>query len=181
MSLRYLFLLALAVAVPAFSHSDGESPPDGILDCEHPPKNLAKALPKSLAAVATLVCTPSTQMITPKTGWSWRYPGSYFDRPSIPAYSAMESRGEASGRYFTSFKASELSVADARGLHEKFAKTLATYAEAKPPARLVKLVAGNDKGHSVDAYFGFRSDSEGWVAVCAPECAPEFFFLINRQ
>ena len=106
-------------------------------------------------------------------------PGS--DRPSIPAYSPVESRADAGGRYFTSFKATELSGIEIRKLHETFAKTLATYADTMPPARVIKLVARNDQGYPMDAYFGFKSRSEGWVALCAPECTPEFFFLMNRQ
>jgi hypothetical protein len=130
---------------------------------------------------ASVICTPSAQMIVAMQGWVWRFPGSFFDRPSIPAYSPIESRPEAGGRYFTGFRATELTTGEVGKLHDKFAKTLATYTEASPPARIVKLVARNDRGHSMDAYFGFKSPSEGWVAVCAPDCAPEFFFLINRQ
>jgi hypothetical protein len=181
MSSRYLPLLLLVVALRAFAHSEAEAPAGGILDCEHPPGNLIHALPNQVAVAATVVCTPSTQMIVAKEGWVWRFPGSFFDRPSIPAYSPIESRPEAGGRYFTGFKATELSGGEIRKLHETFVKTLATYTDALPPARIVKLVARNDRGHPMDAYFGFQSQSAGWVAVCAPECAPEFFFLINRH
>ncbi len=74
----------------------------------------------------------------------------------------------------------ELTATDARERHETFAKDLPTYRETVPPARLVKLVAHNDLGHELDAYFGFRSDGEGWVVLCAPECAPEYLFLIQK-
>lgn len=181
MSLRCLPLLLLVLALQSLARAEAEAPAGGILDCEHPPGNLAHALPKKVAMAATVICTPSAQMIVAKEGWAWRFPGSFFDRPSIPAYSPIESRPDAGGRYFTGFKATELSGSEIRKLHETFAKTLATYTDASPPARIVKLVARNDRGHSMDAYFGFKSPSEGWVAVCAPGCAPEFFFLINRQ
>ncbi len=181
MPLRCLLVIAVMAALPAFAHSDADAPAAGTLDCDHPPKDLARMLPKPVAGAATIVCTPSTQMISPHDGWTWRFPGSYFDRPSIPAYSHVESRGDASGRYFTKFEAKELSAGEIGKLHQKFTQSLATYPESKAPPRIVKLVARNDKGHVVDAYFGFKSKDEGWVAVCAPECAPEFFFLINRQ
>jgi hypothetical protein len=181
MSLRRLPLLLLVVALQASAHSEGEAPAGGILDCDHPPKNLIHVLPKQLATAATVICTPTTQMIVAAEGWAWRFPGSYFDRPSIPAYSPIESRPEAGGRYFTGFKATELSAGEIRKLHETFGKTLVTYTDASPPARIVKLVARNDQGRPMDAYFGFKSQSEGWVALCAPNCAPEFFFLINRH
>ena len=124
---------------------------------------------------------PSAQMIVAQEGWSWRFPGSFFDRPSIPAYSPVGSRADAGGRYFTGFAATVLTDPQIRQLHETFSKTLATYSDAAPPARIVKLVASNDQGYAMDAYFGFRSSSEGWIALCAPDCAPEFFFLINRH
>lgn len=181
MSLRYLPLLLLLVVLRASAHSETQPPAAGILDCEHPPENLTHALPEQVAMAATVICTPSAQMIVAGNGWVWRFPGSFFDRPSIPAYSPVESRPEAGGRYFIGFKATELSAGEIRKLHETFARTLATYTDPSPPARIVKLVARNDQDRPMDAYFGFRSMSEGWVAVCAPDCVSEFFFLINRN
>jgi hypothetical protein len=32
----------------------------------------------------------------------------------------------------------------------------------------------------LDAYFGFRSDDDGWVVLCTPECAPEYLFLMQK-
>ena len=181
MSSRFLPLLLLVVALRTFAGSEAEAPAGGLLNCEHPPKNLAHTLPKKIAMVATVVCTPSAQMIVARDGWAWRFPGSFFDRPSIPAYSPIESRADAGGRYFTGFKASELSVGEIGKIHEKFTKTLNTYSDTLPPARIIKLVARNDQGHSMDAYFGLKSPREGWVALCAPDCVPEFLFLMNRH
>jgi len=181
MSSRCLPLLLLVVALQAFADSAAQALAGDLLDCEHTPENLTHALPNQIAMAATVICMPSAQMIVAGQGWVWRFPGSFFDRPSIPAYSPLESRGDAGGRYFTGFQATELSGLQIKTLHETFAKTLATYTDASPPARIVKLVARNDQGHPMDAYFGFRSQNEGWVALCAPECTPEFFFLINRQ
>ena len=137
-------------ALQALAHSEARAPGGGLLDCEHPPKNLAHKLPKQIAASASMLCTPSAQMIVAGDGWVWRFPGSYFDRPSIPAYSPVESRADAGGRYFTSFKATELSGVEIRKLHETFAKTMATYADTMPPARVIKLVARNDQGYPID-------------------------------
>jgi hypothetical protein len=180
MLLRCLPLLLLAATLQAFAHSDAQAP-GGLLDCEHPPKNLASTLPREVADAATVVCMPSAQMIVAREGWSWRFPGSFFDRPSIPAYSPAGSRSDAGGRYFTDFAATELTASEVRELHARFSRTLATYTDKAPPARIVKLVAGNDQGYAIDAYFGFRSTSEGWIALCAPDCAAELFFMINRQ
>ncbi len=180
MSLRRLPWLMFALTFHAFAHSEGEAPSAGILDCDHPPQDIARALPNALSQAASVVCTPSAQMIIPGPDWVWRFPGSFFDRPSIPAYSPVESRSQAGGRYFTGFEASELETGEIRKLHDRFVKTLGTYTEERSPERIVKLVANNDQGHAMEAYFGFKSATEGWVALCAPQCVPEFFFLINR-
>ncbi|MEO8158784.1 MAG: hypothetical protein ABI648_13385 [Betaproteobacteria bacterium] len=181
MSIRCLPLLLVVVCLQAFAHSEKESADAGLVDCEHPPENLAHVLPESIGVAAALICTPSAQMIVAGDGWAWRFPGSFFDRPSIPAFAPIESRSEAGGRYFVDFHTTELSSGEINQLHQLFVKTLVTYPDATPPARVVKLVARNDRGRPMDAYFGFRSPSEGWVALCAPECAPEMFFLMNRH
>ena len=186
MKLRCFFLLpALAVlaatAITAFADPETSDAPDDGLDCQHPPKNIARKLPKDIAVAATILCTPSSQLISAKDGWVWRYPASYFDRPSIPAYAPALSRGQARGRYFTGLKATQLSKAEMGALHLRFTASLSTYADRKAPTRVVLLKAKNDLGHSLEAYFGFDSKDDGWVAVCTPACAPEYFFLINRQ
>ena len=181
MSLRHLPRLLLCITLQAFARSESAAPTEGVIDCEHPPKNMARVLPKKMAGTANIICTPSAQIIVAQEGWVWRFPGSFFDRPSIPAYSPIESRPIAGGRYFVGFSANELSAVEVKKLHERFTKALATYSGTGPPQRIVKLAARNDQGHSVDAYFGFTSGDEGWVALCAPDCAPEMFFLTNRQ
>ncbi len=174
-----LFFLCLAAA-QALAHAEGETGGPALLDCEHPPQSLAKMLPEPVADMASIECNASAQTIVAGDGWSWRYPGSFFDRPIIPAYAPMESRHREGPRYFTDFTVTELDATDTGKRHEMFAKNLPTYLEKAPPARLVKLVAHNDLGHELDAYFGLRSDGEGWVVLCAPECAPEYLFLMQK-
>ncbi|HKQ26798.1 MAG TPA: hypothetical protein VJT81_20320 [Burkholderiales bacterium] len=173
------FCLCLAAA-QALAHSESKGTGPALLDCENPPESLASALPEQVARVASIECNPSAQTIVAREGWSWRYPGSFFDRPIIPAYAPMDSRQLGGPRYFTEFKATELSATEAMRRHERFAKDLPTYREKVPPIRLVKLVAHNDLGHELDAYFGFRSDREGWVVLCVPECASEYLFLMHE-
>lgn len=174
-----LFFLCYS-AVRVLAHSEGEANGPVLLDCKNPPQSLVSMLPEMVARVASIECNPSAQTIVPRDGWTWRYPGSFFDRPIIPAYAPMDSRQTGGPRYFTDFTATELSATDARNRHETFSKDLPTYGEKAPPTRLIKLVAHNDLGHKMDAYFGFRSDGEGWVVLCAPECAPEYLFLMKK-
>jgi hypothetical protein len=172
--------LSLA-ALPAIPHSETEGEAGyAVIDCEHPAANVATTLPQDISRPAHLQCTPAFQQIVANDGWSWRYPGSFFDRPFIPAYAPKPSRGKVGPRFFTGFETQELAQPDVRAQHEKFAREIPTYRETAAPARILKLVATNDLGHELDAYFGFRSEREGWVVLCAPECAPENLFLIDK-
>jgi hypothetical protein len=179
-TIRVVLFLLCCAAASALAHSEAEQPAALLLDCEHPPQSLVSTLPEVVSGVASSECNPSAQTIVARDGWRWRYPGSFFDRPIIPAYAPMDSRQMSGSRYFTEFAATELGAADARKRHESFAKDLPTYRESVPPVRLVKLVAHNDLGHVLDAYFGFRADGNGWVVLCAPECAPEYLFLMQK-
>ena len=178
LSLGLVLSLASAQALP---HSETEGGSGyAVIDCEHPAANVATALPPAIASPAHLQCTPAFQQIVSNDGWSWRYPGSFFDRPFIPAYAPKSSHGKGGPRFFTGFETRELTQDEVRAQHERFANDMPTYREKVAPARILKLVATNDLGHVLDAYFGFRSEREGWVVMCAPECAPENLFLIEK-
>lgn len=173
-------VLSLA-ALQALPNSENEGTAGyAVIDCEHPAANVATALPAPIASPAYLQCTPSHQQIVAGEGWNWRYPGSFFDRPFIPAYAPRSSRGLGGPRFFTGFEMQDLDGAEVGVLHERFARELPTYRRQAAPERILKLVATNDLGHALDAYFGFRSEREGWVVLCAPDCAPENFFLIEK-
>ena len=173
-------LLSLA-AVQALPNPETEGGPEyALIDCEHPAANVATVLPEAIAGPAQIECNPMRQTLVASDGWSWRYPGSYFDRPFIPAYAPQASLGQVGARFFTSFRTVDLSGPEIHKQHEKFARDLPTYRDKTAPARILKLVATNDLGHDLDAYFGFRSGREGWVVLCTPDCAPENFFLIEK-
>lgn len=177
---RIVPLLFCLAAAQAFAHPQGEEAHPSMLDCEHPPKGLVQVLPERVGVPARIECLPTAQSIVAPEGWNWRYPGSFFDRPYIPAYAPIASRQMGGPRFFTGFEAQELSADDARKQHETFTRDVQNYRETAPPVRLVKLVATNDLGHEMDAYFGFRSDREGWVMLCVPQCAPEYMFLMQK-
>ncbi|HEX7810990.1 MAG TPA: hypothetical protein VF460_03695 [Burkholderiales bacterium] len=172
-------VLSLA-AILASAHSENESAKYAPIDCDHPAPGVVTALPEILAGPAYLQCTPAFQQIVSSDAWSWRYPGSFFERPFIPAYAPTPSHGHGGARYFTGFEAVELDANELRAQHERF-KSIPTYRESTVPVRILKLVATNDLGHELDAYFGFRSEREGWVVMCTPDCAPENMFLIERR
>lgn len=178
LSLGLLLFLASVPAMPGSESEDGQG--YTVIDCEHPAANVATALPVAVASPARIECNPMRQSLVANEGWTWRYPGSYFDRPFIPAYAPQASWGHGGARFFTSFSAVELPEPEIRKQHEKFARELPTYRDKTAPARILKLVATNDLGHELEAWFGFRSGREGWVVICTPDCAPENFFLIEK-
>jgi hypothetical protein len=170
----------------ALAHVDGEEEGEGeagekLIDCEHPPGNLKTSVPKIISGVAAIACTPSAQHIHASKGWTWRFPANFFQVPTIPAFSPFDSRNEPAGRFFTGFEIVELDATQTQEKHKWFAQHVVTYPGSQVPAKIVKLVATNDLGHSLDAFFGFKTDKEGWVVLCAPECAPEFVFLMQKR
>lgn len=190
MSIRFLALLGSALsggvlfcgaAGLAAAHSESEGASGfALIDCEHPAQNVATELPPEIAASGFLQCTPSMHMIVANGAWTWRYPGSFFDRPFIPAYAPQASQGQGGTRFFTRFETRELSPDEVRERHEKFVAELPTYREKVAPVRVLQLVAINDLGHELDAYFGYRSEREGFVVMCTPACATENMFLIEK-
>ena len=55
MKLRFLLLAVLAAtALTAFARAESAATSDGVLDCEHPPKNIARKLPKDIAVAAAI-------------------------------------------------------------------------------------------------------------------------------
>jgi hypothetical protein len=171
-----LFLPVMQVA----AHSESENAGYPLLDCAHPAPNAATALPLAIGVSANLECTPAFYQIVANEGWTWRYPGSVFERPFIPAYAPRPSQGMGGVRFFTGFEVVELESGEVRSQHEEFARSLPTYRENVAPSRILRMAATNDLGHELSAFFGFRSEREGWVVVCAPDCAPENLFLIEK-
>ena len=184
MNFRFLLWGIVLSSGLAMAHLDGEGEEEAgqkLIDCDHPPAELKKILPPEISSVATLGCTPGAQHIHAAKGWVWRFPANFFQVPTIPAYSPVDSRSEPAGRFFTGFEVVALGPTQLSERHKWFTENVVTYPKSGVPAKIIKLVATNDLGHSLDAYVGFRTDREGWVVLCAPECAPEFVFLMQKR
>lgn len=150
-------------------------------DCEHPPANAARALPEAIAGFSALACHPhGGQYLGAGAGWHWRFPGSYFVVPTVPAFSPSAKLGHAGARFFTDMHVRRLTGEAARQRHETIAKSVPTYLPAKPPESILQLTAINDLGHAFDVFFPLESDRRGWAVICTPECAPEYVFIIDR-
>lgn len=173
--IKPLLLLLLCAPALSFAHSDNHADEEEEADCEN---HLAESFPELLKPYARLECD---QFIVNPAGWQWRYPSSYFDRPYIPAFAPKPKKQVAGMRVFRQLSAEEVAPAQLAELHEtKFSK-IKSYKQTTPPQRLVYLKATNDLGDSMDVWFGLLNEDKGWVSICAPVCAPEYFFLIERQ
>jgi len=169
-------LLLLLLCAPAFvyAHSDSHQDEDEDAECEN---HLAETFPDMLKPYARLECD---QFIVNSASWQWRYPNSYFDRPYIAAFAPKPKKQVAGMRLFKQLNVQELSAAQISELHENKFSKIRSYNQPQPPQRLIMLKATNDLGDSMDIWFGFLNDDKGWVSVCAPTCAAEYFFLIER-
>ena len=171
--IKPLLLLLLCAPALSFAHTDNHEAEEET-ECEN---HLADTFPEQLKPYARLECD---QFIVNPAGWQWRYPNSYFDRPYIAAFAPKPKKQVAGMRLFRELSAEDIGPAQIAELHESKFSKIKSYAQAQPPQRLVRLKATNDLGDSMDVWFGFLGDDKGWVSVCAPVCASEYFFLMER-
>ena len=171
-------LLALLLCAPmlvlAHNGANDQDDDDDDVGCE---SHLAGDFPSILKPYAKLECD---QFIVNPDNWRWRFPGSYFDRPYIPAFAPKPKKNIAGMRTYKQFSAQEVDKSQIPELHESKFLKIRSYKQEKPPQRLIKLKATNDLGDSMDVWFGLHDENKGWVAICSPVCAPEFFFLTER-
>lgn len=181
--MRTLFALVLCFATcPVLAHPETSAaePQDPRHDCDHPPESAARALPDALAAFASLGCNHLGHFMMAAPGWNWRFPGSYFIVPTIPAFTPAASAGQAGLRFFNTLSVRELSADEARSRHQQFAGEIPTYSPAGAPQSMLQLKGSNDLDDVFEAYFPFESRDRGWAVICDPRCAPEYVFMINR-
>ncbi|HUF20448.1 MAG TPA: hypothetical protein VMP00_06805 [Burkholderiales bacterium] len=181
--MRTLFALVLCLAAwPVLAHPETSAaePQGSQIDCEHPPESAARALPDALAVFSGLGCNHLGHFMMAAPGWNWRFPGSYFIVPTIPAFTPAASMGQAGLRFFNALSVRELSADEARSRHQQFAGEIPTYSAAGAPRSMLQLTGSNDLGDVFEAYFPFESPDRGWALICDPHCAPEYVFRIDR-
>lgn len=181
--MRSLFALVFCLAassVLAHPETSATEPQGPHYDCEHPPESAVRALPDVLAAFSSLDCNHLGHFIMAAPGWNWRFPGSYFIVPTIPAFTPAASAGQAGLRFFNTLSVRELSADEMRVRHQQFAGEIPTYSPAGTPRSMLQLRGSNDLGDVFEVYFPFESRDRGWVVICDPRCAPEYVFMINR-
>ena len=182
--MRSILAIALALAVNfSLGHSESENAADSPspVGCERLPENALTSLPEPVADWAVLDCLPVGQVIAQRDGWTWRFPGSFFDRPWIFAAAPENSQHMPGLRYFTRLTVAVLDRDSAATRHAQFRARLPTYGMENPPVRMLRLEAVNDLSDASEVFVSFGDDQDGWVIVCSPVCAVEGVFMITRN
>jgi hypothetical protein len=168
----------------AYAHDAGEHDAPAILDCEDPPAQALRVIPEPLGRWTQIECTPVGQMLVQSEDWIWRYPGSFTDRPFLPAWMSADPHVSPNPRYFKSLDVRQAQSEEARALRERIAKSAIDLPAAKPDGtaeRVYVVVAETNFGEKLEVNFMYRSDQDIWAVPCAPECRPEQVFHIYRR
>jgi hypothetical protein len=173
------------VSAAACAHEDATQEPLPFLDCDHPPEHALNSVPEPVARWAQLQCIPAGQMLVPGDDWVWRYPGSFTDRPFVPAWMSADASASAGPRYFQAMNVRQAGADEMRELKQRFARSAielpAPRAQTAAPERIYVLAAESNLGEKLEVHFVYRSDEDIWAVPCARVCAPEQLFHIYRR
>ena len=169
------------VSAAACAHEDASQEPLPFLDCDHPPEHALSVVPEPIARWAQLQCLPAGQMLVPGEDWVWRYPGSFTDRPFLPAWMSAEPGVSGEPRYFKSIAARQAGDDEAERLQRRFAQSMIALPASAGEQRIYVLTAESNLGEKFDVNFVYRSDLDIWAVPCVPDCRPEQLFHIYRR
>lgn len=179
--MRSVFALMFCLMVwPASAHQEGEVPLQESFDCDHLPSAAMSAVPLALADFARLECSHRGQFLMAGDDWAWRFPGSFFNLPSIAAYVPRASQALTEARYFRSVEVRELDADERERQHKRLSREVVTYGAQAVPVRMLRLVFVNDAGHDFEVLMPFESKDKAWVITCVPDCPPEYAFMMER-
>jgi hypothetical protein len=173
-------LLSACVALLVHAHQDEVANPVSGYDCEHPPADAVTDLPGLLGTVGRLVCLPTGPGILANQGWTWRFTGSFFELPSIPAHAHVDSAGMTPPFYFTELSARELNAGEAARVSEDLAKEVETYRPAGSLLGMTVVDATNNYGRSITVFMPMESEDNGWLIVCTPQCRSDYVIIVSK-
>jgi len=167
------------IAVWADEAAPQEAAP--FVDCDHPPTHAARAVPEPIARWAQLECTPAGQILVPSEDWAWRFPGSFTDRPFVPAWMSAAESVSAEPRFFRSIAARQAGAEEAQLLAQRFASSNINLPPHAGQQQIYILSAESNLGEKFEVNFVYRSDQDIWAVPCAPDCLSEQLFHIYRR
>lgn len=164
------------------AHGNDAPTPVGAMDCGRPPENALRAVPAPIDGWALVDCNPRGTKLIAAPGWQWRFPNSWFDRPDAPAWAPDASIDEPGAKYFVEFTAAVLEGAEAAEQHARLAAAVPAYRDAikTVPTRIHRLEAENNLGHEMVIWFPASAPTDLWAIICAPECRPDYAFIIQK-
>lgn len=178
---RIIALLLLCSGAFAYAHQGEEQAASaGAFDCEHPPADAVTALPEPLLDVGRFTCLPGGQAIAAAKPWTWRYTGSYFDMPLVPASAHRDSAGLAPPFYFHHLSVHDLAPDEAGRQNEVLKQTIVTYRPESDLVGMTRIEAENNYGQVVTMYMPMQTEDKGWLIVCTPECRPDYVIILNK-
>jgi hypothetical protein len=174
------------LANQAAAHGPGEEPEKGmpgVMDCEHPPADALKAVPDDLRDWLALDCAFNGVSLMPTADWSWRYTGSFFDRPMVFAGLAevIDKRNDGPW-YFKRIERVRLSEETRQALHEKLAKEIPMYKEyVQKVHAIVQINTVNNYDDSITFNMAFDANGHVMGVPCTATCRPEHAFYMERR
>ena len=188
-----LFLVIFATlfygnAQPLLAHPGDANSPSSYFECDplypfyfdiaYP--DMVEDLPIGLGSFAELMCFGNGQAIIARPDWSWRYTGSFFDSPYIPAGVHDGLDGIAPPFYFTNITVENVSEADSGVLIDSLEKQVVTF-RPNVVTRVSKAYLTDNHKNIIEVVVAYEDNVSGWLLVCAPSCRPEYVILFEKR
>jgi len=177
---RFIFSVLLCTAVAASAHQDESETDVSALDCAHLPETAVTAIPGMIGQAGRLVCIQGVQRIVANQGWSWRYSGSFFNTPNIPAHAHIDSQGMTPPFYFKAIRLEKLSSDEANIRSAQLSEQIVTYRPGNKIAGMSIVEVENNYGNVTEIFMPMQSDNSGWMIVCTPDCQPDYVIVISK-
>ena len=173
-------ILSACFVLLAHAHQDEVPAATRGYDCEHPPADAVTDLPGLLGTVGRFACLPAGPGILANQGWTWRYTGSFFELPSIPAHAHRDSAGMPPPFYFTELSVRDLSASEAAQVSDKLRSEVETYRPGSSLAGMTVVDAINNYGRSITVFMPMESEENGWLIVCTPQCRSDYVIIVSK-
>ncbi len=175
----------LCVSNLLMAHPGAENSLITDFDCDTSYPDVMSSLPFPLSEFGSLMCFGNGQSIIAKPKWSWRYSGSFFDTPRIPA-SAHEDMTAVPPPYyfrvtFSSTDAREIKADRKTRYLDRLMTDIVTFRPQVPISELYAIDLTNNHHVVIRVFVALETKTNGWLLVCNPECRPEYVILFQKR
>ena len=180
-SLKFALCWFLFVAYSVCAHPGDENSIVTNFDCDKSYPNMIDALPSPLREFAALKCFGNGQVIMTKSNWSWRYSGSFFDIPRIPASAHDEMAAIPPPYYFSNIKVGEIRPENVSRYLDKLMADIVTFKPQLEITKLYDVELTNNHESIIRLFIALEIKGNGWLLVCNPDCRPEYVILFEER